>query len=85
VFHIVTGLLGLYVALRFVGPLPWPIVARVALSILIVLVSLHHLWTRLAFGTMFSPEAPRAVVIAANVIFGTTLLIAIAQCPPRTG
>jgi predicted MPP superfamily phosphohydrolase len=40
-----------------------------------MVVSVHHLWSRLVFGTMFSPEVPRAVIIAVNVVFGTILLL----------
>lgn len=73
------GLLGLFVVLRVVRPLPWPVWLKLALSLVILLTSVHHLWTRLAFGTMFAPEVPRAVVIAVNWIFGSTLLAAAFQ------
>ena len=78
-FHVVTGLLGLLVVLRVIRPMPWPAWLKIVVSVVILVTSVHHLWTRLAFGTMFSPEVPRAVVIAANWIFGSTLLAAAFQ------
>lgn len=78
-FHIATGLLGLYVVVRFILPLPWPVQAKILIAIVIMLVSVHHLWSRLAFGTMFAPEVPRAMIIAVNFIFGATLLLTLFQ------
>ncbi|WP_216672580.1 metallophosphoesterase [Corallococcus exiguus] len=78
VFHLATGILGLFVIVRFIAPLPWSMRLRMALSVTTALVSLHHLFSRIA-GTMFSPEVPRAAIIAVNWLFGTILLIAVFQ------
>lgn len=78
-FHFATLSLGLIVALRFLPGIPMRWSIRSPLCALILLVSLHHLIARLVFGTMFSPEVPRAVMIAVNWIFVATLLLALAQ------
>jgi predicted MPP superfamily phosphohydrolase len=78
-FHVATGLLGLIVVLRFIWPLPWARRWKIALSAIVMVVSIHHMWSRFAFGTMFSPEVPRAVIILVNCGFGTILLLTVFQ------
>lgn len=71
--------LAIYVAIRFIVPLPlsrWP---RLALSALILAAAFQHTWTRLIWGSMFSPEIPKAAVMAVNWAFVTTLMLAVLQ------
>lgn len=69
----------LYVIARCLLPLKWPRWSKVVISLLLLLVAEQYLLTRLAFGTMFSMELPRAAVIGVNVLFGATLLLALFQ------
>ncbi|WNG58817.1 metallophosphoesterase [Archangium gephyra] len=78
-FHLATGLLGLFVIGRFILPLPWPMRARLGVSALLLLMSVHHLVSRIAFGTMFSPEVPGPFMLVVNWLFGAILLVAILQ------
>ena len=78
-FHLATGLLGLFVVFRFILPLPIPIRARVTLSAMTLLVCQHHLISRIVFGTMFSPEVLGVVMLAVNWLFGTILLLTVFQ------
>jgi uncharacterized protein len=55
VFHLATLSLGLIVAFRFLKWLPIHGVAKYALVTVVLLVSVHHLLSRVVFGTMFSP------------------------------
>lgn len=73
-FHIVTAIIACFVALRVILPLPWPRALRIVLMAIVMLVSQHHLASRLIYGTMFSPEAPRIVMIAVNWLFGAIVL-----------
>lgn len=75
-FHLATLILGLIVALRFLPQLPFPKPMNVAIGILLLVVSQHHLLTRLVWGNMFSPEVPRTAMIAVNWLFGAILLLA---------
>lgn len=78
-FHAATLFLGLVVAVRFLGPLPIARSVRYPLVLLVLVVSVHHLWSRLVFGSMFSPEVPRTVAVAVNWVFGSILLLAAFQ------
>ncbi|KRA02778.1 metallophosphoesterase [Achromobacter sp. Root565] len=75
-FHVITGLIALYVIWRFVWQLKWPASGRVLLSVLVVLAAEHHLITRNFFGTMASPEVPAAVLMALGWAFGALILLA---------
>ncbi|RZM00393.1 MAG: metallophosphoesterase [Variovorax sp.] len=77
--HLIFGLPGLYVIARFIAPLPWRTGARVAAALLVLVASQYHLASRWSSGSPFSPEFPRAVVIAFNWAFGTLLLLAVLQ------
>jgi predicted MPP superfamily phosphohydrolase len=79
VFHLATLSLGLIVAFRFLGRLPIHGVTKYALVTMVLLVSVHHLLSRIVFGTMFSPEVPRAVMIVVNWLFVSILLLALVQ------
>lgn len=71
--------LALFVVLRFLLPLPWSGWTKLLLAVLILSISLHHTWTRLLWGSMFSPEIPRPAVMAVNWVFTATLLLACCQ------
>lgn len=78
-FHFFVALPCLIVIARYLAPLRWPLWVKISLSALLLLVSQHHLLTYLAFGSMFSPEVPRIMVLAINWVFGTLLLLAVLQ------
>ena len=68
-FSLIVLAFGLLLVWRFVWPLPWPKWARVALAAVLLLGSQ---WPRVqlwVFGTMFSPEFPRPVVIVLGWLF----------------
>jgi hypothetical protein len=79
VFHLATLSLGLIVAIRFLSRFPIGAPAKYALVTVVLLVSVHHLLSRIAFGTMFSPEVPRAVMMVVNWLFVSILLLALVQ------
>ncbi|SIT02661.1 metallophosphoesterase [Achromobacter sp. MFA1 R4] len=76
-FHVITGLIALYVIWRFVWPLHWPAAGRMLLAVLVLLSAEHHLITRNFFGTMASPEVPAAVLMALGAAFGAVILLAL--------
>ncbi|RUR34564.1 metallophosphoesterase [Vreelandella nanhaiensis] len=78
-FHFIVAIPCLIVIARYLAPLRWPLWIKIVLSALLLLVSQHHLLTYLAFGSMFSPEVPRTMVLAINWVFGTLLLLAVFQ------
>ncbi len=63
-FHLIKGLVGLYVVLRVIWPMPWPRPMRLVGGILVLVISQHHLLSHLVFGTMFSPEVPLGILTA---------------------
>ncbi|MGO4560144.1 metallophosphoesterase [Mesorhizobium sp. 2RAF21] len=73
------GLVGFIVVIRFLVPLPWSRYSKVAMATVIMVISLHHLWSQLAFGSRFSPEVPREVMIAVNWVVSSILLLIIFQ------
>lgn len=79
IFHIATGLLWLYVAARFLYPLPLHPAFRLAAGLLLLAASQHHFLTRYFRGTSFSPEVPRPLGMLANALFGTLLLLFVFQ------
>ena len=78
-FHVLFSMPGLYVIVRFLWPLPWALSAKIAVTLLILLASQYHLYSRLSSGSVFSPEFPRSMVILFNWAFGAILLIAVFQ------
>ncbi len=78
-FHYAVTIPCLIVIVRCLLPLRWPMWIKALLSILLLLVSQHHLLTRLAFGSMFSPEVPRPLVLLINTLFGAILMLAALQ------
>lgn len=78
-FHFFKALLCLYVVARFLWPLPWPKWLKAVMAVTLMVVFQHSLISRLVFGTMFSPEVPRTVMIAVNWLAGIVLFVAILQ------
>jgi predicted MPP superfamily phosphohydrolase len=69
----------LYVIARFIWPMPWTLMAKIAAALLLVLASQYHLYSRFSSGSVFSPEFPRTAVMLFNWAFGAILLIAVLQ------
>lgn len=78
-FHLMFTTPCLYVIARFIYPMPWPLPARVAAALVLLLASQYHLYSRFSSGSVFSPEFPRAVVLLFNWAFGAILLLAVLQ------
>jgi predicted MPP superfamily phosphohydrolase len=78
-FHLVFGLPWLLVVIRFIEPLPWLWSAKAGLAILLLIASQYHLFSRLSSGSVFSPEFPRPLIIAFNVLFGAIVILAVLQ------
>ncbi|WP_218059658.1 hypothetical protein [Thioclava sp. SK-1] len=76
-FHLVTGALGLFVSAHLWPLLPASRFLRIVCCLGVLLISQHHLLTRLTFGTMFSAEVPRAVLIWVNVLFAAIVFAAV--------
>jgi predicted MPP superfamily phosphohydrolase len=79
VFHLFKALLCLYVVTRFILPLPWPRWSKGLIAVALMVVFQHSLISLLVFGTMFSPEVPRVVMILVNWMAGSVLLLAAFQ------
>ncbi|MBP6019358.1 MAG: metallophosphoesterase [Burkholderiaceae bacterium] len=75
-FHVITGIIGLYVVGRFVWPLPCSRTSKALLATILLLVAEHHLITRNLFGSMASPEIPAAVLMILGWAFGALILLA---------
>jgi predicted MPP superfamily phosphohydrolase len=75
-FHLAKAILCFYVILRFVMPLPWPRWLKLLISALLMIVFQHSLISLLVFGTMFSPEVPRTMMVVVNWLAGSILLLA---------
>jgi len=69
VFHVNLFLAFLYVLARLVLPLPWSVAGRAALAVVLLVVSKYHLLQVWTFGTMYSPEMPRPVVLVMGWLF----------------
>lgn len=76
-FHLLLALPCLIVIARYLWPLGWPRWLKALLGAALLLVSQHHLLTRLAFGSMFSPEVPREMVLVVNAVFGAMIFLAL--------
>ena len=64
---------------RFLWPLPWPLAAKVAIAMLMLLASQFQYWSKLSSGSIFAPEFPRAIVILFNWAGGAILFLALMQ------
>ncbi|MEQ9994638.1 metallophosphoesterase [Pectobacterium versatile] len=76
VFHVITGLIALYVIWRLVWRLRVGVPVKRILAVLVLLASQHHLITRTFFGTMASPEVPAFVLMLLGWAFGALLISA---------
>ena len=75
-FHVVSGLVGLYLIWRYVFQLKLSVAARVALSLLLLAFIEHHWLVSRHFGTMASPEIPGALIMVLGAVFGALILFA---------
>lgn len=78
-FHLMFSTPCLYVIVRFIWPMPWPLPVRLASALVLLLASQYHLYARFSSGSVFSPEFPRAVLMFFNWAFGAILLLAVLQ------
>ncbi|KEQ05279.1 metallophosphoesterase [Pseudorhizobium pelagicum] len=78
-FHLIFGVPWLIVAARFILPLPWSWALKIALAVLLLLVSQYHWFSRLSSGSVFSPEFPRPLILAFNLLLGAMLMLAVFQ------
>lgn len=78
-FHLIFSLPWLIVVLRFIEPMPWPTTFKIVVSAVLLVASQYHLISRLSSGSVLSPEFPRPVVIAFNVLFGAIAFLAVFQ------
>lgn len=77
VFHVYTLAGALYLIWRFVLPLPIAKTWCVIGAMVLLGVSQYHALQILTFGTMFSPEMPRILVILLGWAFCTFVLLAV--------
>jgi len=77
VFHAYTLAGALYLIWRFVLPLPIAKTWRVIGAIVLLGVSQYHALQIVTFGTMFSPELPRILVILLGWAFCTFVLLTV--------
>ncbi|WP_377297858.1 metallophosphoesterase [Rhizobium sp. SGZ-381] len=78
-FHLIFGLPWLVVVLRFIQPLPWLLSVKFGVAAVLLVASQYHFISRLSSGSVFSPEFPRPLIIAFNIIFGALVLLAVFQ------
>ncbi|KAA5927723.1 metallophosphoesterase [Pantoea sp. Bo_2] len=76
-FHVWTLLPAVYVYLRFIKKLKFSNKIQLSLGLFAVVVCEFHLLSRLAFGTMFSPELPQLIMIVLGWIFGSVIFLAL--------
>lgn len=72
--RLIPSLPAVYVIARVVWPSPWPLALKLSASVLLLIVSQYHLWSRLSSGSVFAPEFPRPLVIVFNWAFGALAL-----------
>jgi predicted MPP superfamily phosphohydrolase len=76
-FHVIPGIIGLYVIWRFVWPLPWSGMARALFAAALLLTAEHYLVFRAFFSAIASPELPFVVLAVLGWAFGTLILLAV--------
>ncbi|MFT0534203.1 metallophosphoesterase [Castellaniella hirudinis] len=74
---LITGAIWLYIAWRFVWPLPASPATRTALALVLLLAAEYHQIILRFFGTLASPELPQWVLIILAWAFGVVLLLAL--------
>ncbi|NNM73919.1 metallophosphoesterase [Enterovirga aerilata] len=77
--HLIFGLPALYVGVRFVWPLQWPLALKLVLVAGLLVGSQFHYWNRLSSGSIFSPEYSRPLILLFNWTIGVVLLLAAMQ------
>ena len=78
-FHAATLVIGLIVALRFVGRLPIARLPRYLLMALVLLVAVNRVFSQLLTGALDPIELPRPMIIALSWLFASVLMLAVAQ------
>nr|WP_221239456.1 metallophosphoesterase [Sphingomonas xinjiangensis] len=79
IFHLFFAIPCLYVIARWVWPLTLSTELKVAVTLLLLVGSQFHLWSRLSSGSVFAPEFPRPLVLLFNWAFGAIVLLAMFQ------
>jgi predicted MPP superfamily phosphohydrolase len=74
--HIITGLICVYLVLRLVKPTSWSTGRKWLAALILLFISQYHLFVRIAFGTLVSPEWPLAVQWVMGWLFGGFILLA---------
>jgi len=75
VVHLFSAIVSIYVIARLVWPLPRSRKGKVLASLVVfVLISQHHLFTSLFFGTLASPEIPGGLIMFFGWMYGAFLL-----------
>ncbi len=77
--RLIPSLPSLYVIVRVVWPLPWPLALRLGIAAVLLAASQYHLWSRLSSGSVFAPEFPRPLVVLFNAAFGAIGFLAAMQ------
>lgn len=77
--QLIFGLTSLLILARFIWPLDWPLPAKIAAALFVLVALQFHRWNRLSSGSEFSPEFPRPVVALFNWAFGAVMLLALLQ------
>ena len=77
--RLIPSLPTLYVIIRTVWPLSWPLPFKASIAVILLGASQYHLWSRLSSGSVFAPEFPRPVVIAFNMAFGAIFFLVVMQ------
>lgn len=76
IFHVIPLVLFLYVAWRFVLPLPAPAALKGLAALALLAIAQQHLIVRAFFGSLASPELPAPVLVAVGWLFGAFILLA---------
>ena len=69
----------IYLWFRTIAPLPWQRWEKLLSILIVAIFSQQYAINKVVFGTMFSPEFPRPMVIATNAAFGSVLLLLVFQ------
>lgn len=75
VFHLYLFFVYLYVLWRFIKKLPLAMPSRAGIALAVLVISKYHLILQVIYGTMFSPEFSRWLVLAAEWLFCSFILL----------
>ncbi|WP_208622028.1 metallophosphoesterase [Bordetella genomosp. 12] len=75
-FPLVPGLVGLYLVWRYISRLQIGLGARWLLSAVLLVFIEHHWLVSRVFGTIASPEIPRAAIMVLATVFGALMMLA---------